>query len=276
MNKVLLALLGAASLLGALPAHAAPAQDLSQMRAYFQHKYPNVKLKNYVYGVYAFDADAMSQYKNIMEFPPFDNVVDKGKKMWDTPFPNGKTYASCFPNGGKDVVGNYPYYDPKLKQVVDFEMALNQCRVKNGQKPYKLGDMKTLGVLDSYARTLSDGMLMNVKVDSPGARAAYQKGKDFFFRREGQMNFACATCHYLYAGQRLRSQTLSPFIGQATHWPVFRGGDKLFTLQKRFVGCQKKVRAAPYKIGSAQYADLEYFLSYMSNGLPLKADVFRQ
>ena len=32
-----------------------------------------------------------------------------------------------FSNGGRNVVGNYPYYEERTKQVVTFERALNRC-----------------------------------------------------------------------------------------------------------------------------------------------------
>lgn len=276
MKKLLVAIVGAGLLAGSVAAQATPEQDRQQLIKYFETRYPNVKLDDYVYGSLAFDSDSMEQYKSIMDFPPFLDVVDKGRKMWETPFANGKTYASCFPNGGKNVAGNYPYFDDKAGKVVTFEMAINQCREKNGEKPLDYNDMKTIGVLESYARTLSDGMLMNVKVEGPAALAAYESGKKFFYQRRGQLNFSCATCHVDNAGNRIRSELLSPVIGQATHWPVFRGGDKLVTLQDRYEGCNKQVRAVPFKPGSTEYNDLEYFHSYVSNGLPLKASVFRK
>ena len=115
--------------------------------------------------------------------------------MWDTPFKNGKKYADCFPNGGKNVAGNYPYFDDKAGKVVTFEMAINACRVQNGEDAFKYNDMKTIGVLTAYARTLSDGMAMNIKVDGSAATAAYEAGKKQFYSRRGQLNFSCATCH---------------------------------------------------------------------------------
>jgi sulfur-oxidizing protein SoxA len=78
------------------------------------------------------------------------------------------------------------------------------------------------------------------------------------------------------AGNRLRSELISPAIGQAVHWPVFRGGDNLFTLQRRYVGCFKSVRAISAPDGSAKLNNLEYFHSSISNGLPMKASVFRK
>lgn len=276
MKKLLPILLGATLAAGAMNALASPAQDLKDIHHYLEHKSPKVKLQSYVYGALAYDADALNQYKSIMSFPPFDTAIEEGKKMWETPFKNGKTYASCFPHGGKNVAGNYPYFDDKQDKVVTFEMAINQCRKDNGEAEYSYSDMKTMGVITSYARTLSDGMKMNIKVNGPKALAAYENGKEFFYKRRGQLNFSCASCHVDNAGNRIRSELLSPIVGQATHWPVFRGGDTLVTLQQRYVGCIKQVRAEPFKPGSLEYNNLEYFHSYMSNGLPLHASVFRK
>ncbi|HVC12222.1 MAG TPA: sulfur oxidation c-type cytochrome SoxA [Burkholderiales bacterium] len=276
MRKLLLALVGLGMLAGSTLALASPEDDRRALIELFEKRFPEVKFNDYIYGALAFSADAKAQYDSIMEFPPFLEVLDQGKKMWNTPFKNGKTYASCFPNGGRDVAGNYPYYDEKLGKVVTFEMKLNMCRVANGEQPYGYGDMKTMGVLESYARTLSDGMRVDIKVSSPGARAAYERGKEFFYTRHGQLNFACASCHVDSAGKVLRTEILSPVIGQATHWPVFRAATNLVTLQKRYAGCLKNVRAVPPKPGSVEFNDLEYFHTYLSNGLVMHSSVFRK
>ncbi|MHB0990117.1 MAG: sulfur oxidation c-type cytochrome SoxA [Burkholderiales bacterium] len=264
-------------LLAGGPAFATPAQDRQNLVNYFTGKFPAIKLDQYVYGSLAFDPDSMAQYNSIMDFPPFGTIIDQAQQMWNTPFRNGKTYASCFPGGGKNVAGNYPYFDNRSNQVVTFEMAINACRTTNGEPAYSYGDPATMGKLTAYARTLSDGMLMNVKVDGPAAQAAFEAGKKIFYARRGQLGFSCASCHVMEAGARYRSEILSPVLGQATHWPVFRGGDaNLVTLQARFAGCDKMLRAQPFAIGSPEYNDLEYFYSYISNGLPLKASVFRK
>ncbi len=46
----------------------------------------------------------------------------------------------------------------------------------------------------AYARALSDGMRINIRVDSPGALAKYEAGKNLFFRRIGQLDAACTGC----------------------------------------------------------------------------------
>lgn len=276
MKKLMLGLAAASLLLGIGSAVASPEQDRQDLINYYTKKYPNIPIESYVYGALAFDPDAMGQYNSIMEFPPFIGDIDKGRKMWETPLKSGKTYADCLPNGGKNIAGNYPYFDEKKGKVVTLNDAINDCRVANGEEAYKVSDMKTMGILTSYMRTLSDDMLMNIKVEGPAATAAYEDGKKRFFSRAGQLNFACATCHVQNAGVRLRSELISPAVGHAVHWPVFRGGDTLVTLQQRYDGCYKQVRAVPPPQGSTAMNDLEYFHSYLSNGLPMKASVFRK
>jgi sulfur-oxidizing protein SoxA len=274
--KLIAGMAGLGIALGAVADQASPAQVQQEFIKHYAQKYPNVKPDDYVYGSLAFDADSMAQYNSIMEFPPYETEIEKGRKMWETPLKSGKKYADCFPNGGKQIAGNYPMFDEAKGKVVTLHDALNACRTANGEEAYKVSDMKTMGLLTAYMRTLSDGMLMNIKAESPKAMAAYEDGKKTYFSRKGQLNFACSTCHVQNAGNRLRSELLSPTVGQAVHWPVFRGGDNLVTLQQRYQGCFSQVRAVPPPQGGETMNNLEYFHSSLSNGLPLKASVFRK
>lgn len=276
MNKLLAGLVGLGVLLSSFSAMATPEQDRQALIKYYTQKYPNVKVDDYVYGALAFDADSKAQYDSIMEFPPYESVIEAGRKMWETPFKNGKRYSDCLPNGGKQLAGNYPMFDEAKGKVVTLQDALNNCRVANGEEALKVNDMKTMGTLTAYMRTLSDGMLMNVKVEGPRAMAAYEDGKNTFYSRKGQLNFACANCHVQNGGNRLRSELISPVVGHTVHWPVFRGGDNLVTLQQRYQGCFKQVRAVPPPQGGVTMNNLEYFHSTLSNGLPMKASVFRK
>jgi sulfur-oxidizing protein SoxA len=252
-----------------------PAKDRKALVAHYKKILPGIKYQDYIYGALAMNPDAKSQYDDIMEFPPYAIDLDKGQKMWETPFANGKTFASCFPHGGHKVAGNYPYFDNKANRVVTFEDAINTCLKKNGEKELKYaGD--EMGLLTAYARSLSDGMKVHVKVRGKAALAAYEKGKAYYYARRGQLNFSCASCHVQNAGKFIRSEQLSMMIGQATHWPEFRAGTKIVPLQKRFMQCNKNTREKPQKANSEDYNNLEYFLTYMSNGLPMQTPVFRK
>ena len=259
-----------------LASPATPETDRQQLIEFFQKRFPGVSLDDYVYGALIANADGREQYDQIMEFPPFIGEIEKGKKLWETPFRNGKTFSDCFDHAGRGVAANYPYFDEKLAKVVTFENALNACRRSNGEAEFDYADRSTMGTLTAYARSLSDGARMNIRADTVAAQARYRAGRDLFFRRIGQLNAACAGCHVYNAGNIMRMEVISPALGQATHWPIFRGGEELMTFQGRFKRCMEQMRAEPFGYNSEEWNNLEYFLSYLSNGLPLKASVFRK
>ena len=48
------------------------------------------------------------------------------------------------------------------------------------------------------------------------------------------------------------------------------------TLHRRFAGCHKNIRANPYKAQGEEYRNLEYFVTYMSNGLEFNGPAARK
>ena len=274
MNAVLvagLALTGAAG-----QSFASPEQDRAAFVALYREKFPAVPLENYVNGALMFSRDAQAQFDSIMEFPPFLGDIDRGKTLWERRFRNGKSLAGCFSNGGRNVAGNYPYYDSGGDEVVTFEMQINRCLRDNGEAQFKYDDKATMGIVTAYARTLSDGMRVDVRVEGAAALAKYEQGRKLYFARIGQYDFACASCHMDNAGKILRTEILSPAVGQTTHWPVFRGGDNLNTLHMRYRRCLEQMRASAFPAGGEELNNLEYFHSYLSNGLPMRASIYRK
>ena len=250
------------------PASATPEQDLKEFREYFKKRFPNVPFEDYVNGVYAIDSASRAQWESIEDFPPYEINIDNGKKLFNTPFKNGKTYASCFPNEGIGIRQNYPYFDKASGKVVTLESAINDCRVKNGEKPLKW-KKGAIADISAYMAYTSRGNKMNIVVpNDPRAIEAYERGKHHFYAKRGQLNMACADCHVYNAGNRIRADILSPALGHVTHFPVYRSKwGELGTLHRRYGGCNKQVRSKPFKAQSDEYRALEYFHSYMSNGL---------
>lgn len=275
MKKTLSAL-AALGLLVTAAVRAGPEEDRLKLVTYYKDRYPDIKISEYVHGSLVFDPDAKAHYLSIMEFPPYLGEIEKGEKLWRTAFKNGKTYADCLPNGGKMIAGNYPMFDEKKARVVTFEDLINDCRVANGEEPYPYAGKSTMGLLTAYARALSDGMKMNIKVDSPEALKAYEDGKRTYYARAGQLNFSCASCHVDNVGNKLRTELLSMTVGQSTHWPVFRGGGNPVTLQARYEYCFTQMRHVSDGPGSERLNNLEYFHAFMSNGLEMRASVFRK
>lgn len=244
-----------------------PAEDLKLYHDYFAKKLPGVPKEDFVNGAYTVDRAGRDNWEAIEEFPPYEPAIEAGETMWNTPFANGKTYGSCF---GDDPAQrqHFPYWDAKRKMVVTLPLAINECRTANGEEPLKYKKGKIADLL-AYMSYQSRGQQINVKVpDDPDALAAYNAGKEFYFSRRGQLNFSCAHCHFESAAVQLRSEILSPALGHASGWPVYRSKwGELGTLHRRFDGCNKQVRAKPFKAQGDEYRNLEYFLTHMSNGL---------
>lgn len=250
---------------------AGPAEDMKEYRDYFMRKFPGVPLQEFGNGAYAIDADARANWEQIEEFPPYEVDIDDGKTLFEKSFANGKTYASCFPNGGLGIAQDYPRWDSTRGEVETLALAVNRCREANGEKPLKYKKGELAKVL-AYMAYTSRGKTTNVVVPKgdPRAEAAYDKGKQFYFARRGQLNFACSTCHFQNAGMMIRSERLSPALGQTSHWPVYRAKwGEIGTLHRRFGGCNKQVRAKALPAQSEAYRNLEYFLTNMSNGIEI-------
>jgi sulfur-oxidizing protein SoxA len=267
---------GGALLACALLASADPETDRLKLLDHYRARFPDIRVEEYVHGALALDPDAKAQYLSIMEFPPYLAQIEQGEKLWKAPLASGKTYAECMPKGGHMIAGDYPMFDEAKGKVVTFEDRLNECRASNGELPYGPGDRHSLGQLSAYARSLSDGMRMNIQVRGPHALKAYEDGKKSFFARAGQLNFSCASCHVDNVGNRLRSELLSMATGQATHWPVFRGDGDVTTLQGRYEICYTLMRQVPDAPGGERMNNLEYFHAYLSNGLEMRSAVFRK
>jgi len=260
----------ALAVLVALPvtAFSTPEGDLDAFRSYFTKRFPDTPFADFQNGVYSIDPASREQWEDIEEFAPYELNISKGEELFNKPFANGKTYASCFENGGIGIRQNYPYFDTESGEVKTLELEINECRKANGEKPLKW-KKGPIADISAYMAYTSRGNVFNIVIpDDERALAAYERGKRHFYSKRGQMNMACADCHYFYSGNMIRADLLSPALGHLTHFPVYRskwGG--LGTTHRRYGGCNKQVRAKPFKAQSAEYRALEYFHTYMSNGL---------
>ena len=254
-----------------ITAFASPEEDRQLFRDYFENRFPNTEFSDYKNGVYSIDASSREQWESIEDFPPYEINIEDGEALFNEPFKNGNTYASCFENSGIAIRQNYPYFDNDSGKVVTLELAINNCRKANGEKPlsyYKGGPMADISAYMAYT---SRGKKFDVKIpNSQEALDAYEAGKKLYFTKVGQLNFSCADCHVYQTGTKLRADIPSPGIGHTTHFPAYRSGaGRLVTLHERFAGCLNRVRAKPFKAQNEEYRNLEYFISYMSNGLEI-------
>jgi sulfur-oxidizing protein SoxA len=155
-------------------------------------------------------------------------------------------------------------------------LAINECRVNNGEKKLKYSKGK-MADISAYMAYTSRNKIIDVKVPNKAAYSAYMDGKKFFYAKRGQLNFSCADCHMRVSGNRLRADIAGPALGQTSGFPVHRSGwGGLGTLHRRYGGCNKNIRALPFKSQSTEYRQLEYFQTIMDNGLKMNGPSSRK
>ena len=258
-------------LLLGVPAQASPEDDRKAFLAHYEARFPEVPFFEYANGIYAIDQDARRQWQEIEEFPPYEFSVAEGEALWSEPLAGNAAYDDCFPWPLEQIRGSYPRFDVDRDSVVTLEVAINDCRQDQGSAPLAY-DSEELISITAYLAFKARGQTLDTQIpgDQPGALAAYEAGKRFYYSKRGQLNFACADCHVTSAGQYVRADRLGPSLGHTTHFPVYRSKlGAMITLHQRFAGCVRDVRAKPFDLQSREYRNLEYFLSYMSNGLEL-------
>ena len=248
---------------------AGPPEDRLAFIAYFESRFPDIPFAEYANGIYAIDQDARDQWQEIEEFPPYEFAVEQGASLWQERFSDGKSYSDCFRNSKSGVRQNYPEFDRQTGEVITLAKAINLCRKKHGEKALEFGSEKILALSAFMAFESRDEPFdINIPDDDARALAAYEEGKRFYYTKRGQLNLSCADCHVVSAGQYVRADRLSASLGHPTHFPVYRSKfGSMVSLHQRIAGCIRDVRAKPFELQSAEYRRLEYFLTYMSNGL---------
>lgn len=247
-----------------------------EFRDFFYKRFPDVKSADYIYGVYSLNADARAQFESMNEFPPYEEAIAKGKKLYTTPLPNGKSLKDCL-GEAKGLRAKYPFFDTATNKVRNLEADIIQCAQAYGDTKLFVPKSKDLKAVSAYLASESRGMKVNVTIPNEKALAAFEDGKRRWFQKTGQLNLSCADCHQYHSGQRARSETLSPGIGKTAHFPVWRlKTDGLVTLNERLFGCVRDTRSMPYKLYGDEYRNMEYFLAYIDNGLEITGPAVRK
>jgi len=296
MNKRLIAslLIGSVTLLSAGNFSAQADKDRKALQAYFEKKFGSEKTasgyfpystkeelkNNYKWGIkgdefalgsYAFNKNGKAQYEEMKDMPPYEDAIDAGKELYE----KTKGIKKCFPDPA--IAGEYPKFDAK-KGVVTLTAAINNCLKANGEKPWKVTKGKMTDLEAYFANASKEkGKKVHVVIDSKEAAAAYERGKKEYYSQRGYLKLSCATCHVQGAGQRVRNEYLSPLFGHTTHFPVYRlKWQGLGTMERRIKGCEKNQGETPHKPGSKWQNEMIYFMSYMSNGLPVDGPDIRK
>lgn len=204
--------------------------------------------------------------------------VERGAKLWSEPAgKSGKSCASCHDDAAKSMKGaaaHYPKLDPSSARLVNLSDRINLCREREQQAlPYPLESDELLGI-SAYVASQSRGVPMNVTIDTHNARD-FERGRSRFYRRMGQLNLSCAHCHDRNWDRTLAIEKISQ--GQPTGFPIYRQEwQTLGSLQRRLRACYSGLRAQMPPYGARELVELELFLAWRANGLPIEAPGVRR
>ncbi len=216
-----------------------------------------------------------------LQMDDFDNpgmiFVDKAIDAWDkVEGTAGKSCAACHTGGPEEFAGlraTLPKWNEEKQALYTMEDYINECRTERmGAEAWKWSgaDMTAMNALISLQ---SRGMTINVATDGPVADL-WEQGKEIYYTRVGQLDLSCANCHEDNYGTMIRADRLSQ--GQVNGFPTYRlKNAKLNSIQGRFKGCMKNVRATPYKEGSEEFHALQLYVASRGNGLTVESPSVR-
>ena len=273
-RRVIAGFLVALAIAAPLRADASAEKSRAELAGALRERFPALTPADLAGGSAAFDAARRAEAERMKPAPGAAEAIEAGRRIWTRKFAKGRSLAGCFPNGGRRIAAGYPQVDQRLKRVVTLETAINQCLKTHGQPLLDAGDPATMGVVLAYLRSLADGQKVAIRVATPQAEQRFEEGRRYYFTRMGQQNYACASCHVRHAGSYFGDVAIPAATGAAVAWPYLRDG-RPETLQMRIRDCLERMGAAPFPAGSDELAHLEYFLSYLSNGLTIRPNAWR-
>jgi len=202
-----------------------------------------------------------------------DQAIDDWNRVDGT---EGKSCASCHTNGPEEFAGlraELPRWDADRGQMMNMEDYINYNRVTYmGAEPLKWAKPR-MDAMVALISLQSRGMPVNVAIDGPVADI-WARGEEIYYTRVGQLDMACANCHEDNFGNMIRADRLSQ--GQINGFPTYRlKNAKLNSIQARFKGCMKNIRAEPYAVGSDEFRALELYVASRGNGLSVEGPSVR-
>lgn len=184
---------------------------------------------------------------------------------------------------GRDCVGCHSKADglaarlPKLASdgsVVTLERQINRCQTERMKQPaYAIESQPLLG-LATYLAFASRGLSQTVAPDVTQS-AAWQRAEREFTRVQGKLDFNCRVCHDQIYGKRVRTQSISQ--GHGVGYPAYRiDWQTLGSLNRRLRACFFGMETTVPSASDPILADLELYLAWRAQGLPIEAPAVRR
>lgn len=206
-------------------------------------------------------------------------AVEAGEAIWNTvEGTEGKSCASCHNDAAESMKGigsSYPKWHAASGKPINVELQINQCRTENmGAEayPFDKGGQKPL---TAYIKHQSLGMPVNIDLAEGDMQQWWDKGKEVYYKRTGQLNLSCASCHEKNNGKHIRADHLSQ--GNINGFPTYRLKQAaLVSVHNRFRGCIRDTRAEFPAAFSDDLMALEVYLTWRGTGLSVETPAVRQ
>ena len=232
-------------------------------------------------------AEEIERYRAaIGEANPAELWEARGEALWkEKRGPKKASLEQCDIGLGPGVVKSaytvLPKYFADSDKVEDLESRLVTCMVtlqgftaeQARKDPFGgPGKKVPMDALVAYVTAQSHGMKMNVSLNHPKEKEAYELGKRIFFYRAGPHDFGCVTCHGS-DNQRIRLQDLPNLTKTADAqraydtWPAYRVSQgEVRSMQWRLSDCFRQARFPELEFVSPASIALTTFLAYNANG----------
>jgi sulfur-oxidizing protein SoxA len=217
-----------------------------------------------------------------LELDDFTNpgflMVEIGEAAWSTvEGAAGKSCESCHGDASESMKGvraAMPKWREAAGKPMTMEQTINACRTERmGADAWKWESDQMLG-MTAYVGLQSRGMPVKLDLAAGDMQSWWDRGKEIYYTRSGQLDLACASCHEENYGKYIRADHLSQ--GQSNGFPTYRlKWQKMGSLHRRLKGCMADVRAEPYEIGSDEFVALETYLAWRGTGLSVETPAVR-
>ena len=205
--------------------------------------------------------------------------VERGEEIWNTADgAAGKSCADCHGDASESMKGvgaHYPKWNAAANKPYNLELQINDCRVNNMQADAYKFDAADQKALVTFIKNKSLGEPMSIDLGQGDMQAWWERGKERYYTRMGQLNLSCANCHEQYNGYYIRADHLSQ--GNVNGFPTYRLKQAdMVSLHNRFRGCIRDTRASFPAAFSDDLMALEVYVTWRGTGLSIETPAVRQ
>ena len=243
----------------------------------------------------------LEKYRQMLKADPWSNPglldADRGEALWkEKRGPKNASLEQCdLGKGAGKVEGAFaelPRYFKDADRVLDLESRLVWCmenlqgftRAEIVKRAYSKANQAgtELEALATYVAYKSNETKFAPSLGHAKEQAVLALGEALFFRRQGPMDFAYASCHG-DTGKRIRLQSL-PYIIKPEEaravigeWPAYRVSQgTVMTMQHRIADCFWQMRLPLVDYGSDVTVALTMYLVNQAKGGDITAPAIKR